>query len=626
MPAPFYPGQPDWLEKLNNLFSVSSTYYGPLAADPSTRPDGSARQVGDRYYNTTAGQERTWSGSAWSPTNLVAAQLAAAGGGALVGNTPAGGISATTVQAAINELDAEKASTAALTAAIATRATPADITAAINTLIAAAPGVLDTLDELAAALGDDPNFAATMTAALAGKATIAAVQAGTNTEAVGAGTADAITGTYTPAITALTNGLELRVRTPGANAIAAPTFKADGTTLKTIVKGNGVALAVADAQGWLTLRYDSTLDKWVLLNPATPAGTALVATSINGGSLAGLRNRIINGDMRIDQRFNGAVCSTTGNTYTYGVDRHALVTSYTGSLLTSQQVADAPPGFKFSTKFTVVTQRAALSAETVIYNQVIEGNNIVDFQFGTASAQPITYSFWVKGSVPGNYTALAVNGSRSYVTTFPVTSSWVRQSITFPGETTGAWLTDNGGGLYIGIDLGSGSGVTGSPGSWQSTALRRATGTVGFTNQVAGSTLNITGVQLELGSVATPFEQRPYGLELALCQRYYQTIPGLRLVGQANNSTALLLNGGYATPMRASATHTLLKTSYSAGSFELLVGGGWVSNASASLTGGSASTDFSSLVATLNGFSGLTPGQVATFNTGAPIIAANAEL
>jgi hypothetical protein len=264
-------------------------------------------------------------------------------------------------------------------------------------------------------------------------------------------------------------------------------------------------------------------------NTLKVANTAFVAAvsdltslkSINGGQVAGNRNRIINGDMRIDQRNNGtAVTPSTASGYL--LDRYQYV-FVSASKITAQQVADAPAGFKYSTKLSVASQYAAGNAEEFCYRQAIEGQNLIDFQFGLATAQQFTFSTWVKASVAGNYSVFMCNasGARCYVTTIPATTSWVRQSITLTADTIGAWDTGNLVGLYIGFDLGSGANWNGTTGSWQTATIRRVTGSVAFVNNAA-ATFNTTGWQLELGSVATVFEQRPIGMELALCQRYFE--------------------------------------------------------------------------------------------------------
>lgn len=243
-------------------------------------------------------------------------------------------------------------------------------------------------------------------------------------------------------------------------------------------------------------------------------------TTVDTGPMGGFRNRIINGDMRIDQRNSGAAVTPPFSAYL--VDRFFAALP-TGTTLTFQQVLDAPAGFKYSTKITVATQRTAAASDYLQFAQAIEGFNISDFNFGSANATQVTLSQYIKSSVPGTYSISLTNASntRAYVGTINVTTSWALIVVTIPGDVTGTWLTDNNGGITVRLDLGSGSNYYGTGNAWQAGGYSRTAGSVGFANQVAGATLNITGVQLEAGSVATPFERRSYGLELALCQRYY---------------------------------------------------------------------------------------------------------
>lgn len=248
----------------------------------------------------------------------------------------------------------------------------------------------------------------------------------------------------------------------------------------------------------------------------------------NSGQIAGLRNRIINGDMRIDQRNNGAAVTPSAvNTSVYLADRFYHYSS-SASKLTYQQVVDAPAGFKFSTKISVAAQYAPTAADIFVFGQTIEGLSIIDFQLGASAAATITLSNYIKGSVAGSYAVSLRNSTltRTYLGTVSVTTSWAPVKITIVGDIMGAWATDNTAGLALTFDLGSGTNMNGTNGTWQAGNLLRTAGSVTFVNQSAGSTLNITGVQLEVGSVATPLEQRPYGMELALCQRYYETTGG----------------------------------------------------------------------------------------------------
>ena len=244
--------------------------------------------------------------------------------------------------------------------------------------------------------------------------------------------------------------------------------------------------------------------------------TLAVNIAQGGSNNTTMRNRVINGAMVIDQRNAGAAVTPAANTYL--VDRWQVQVS-DASKLTYQQVADAPAGFKFSIKVTV-----ASSATPASYNilwQPIEGLNVIDLGFGAAGAQTISVSFWIKGSVAGNYSAfLGNNAGRSYLVSVPVTTSWVYQTVSITGDTSGTWPTTNAAGMYLGFDMGSDASRYSTAGSWLSSNVYGVTGNLKFISQVNGSTLNITGVQLEAGTAASPFEYRQYGTELALCQRY----------------------------------------------------------------------------------------------------------
>jgi len=183
-------------------------------------------------------------------------------------------------------LDDADASTARATLGAISQA---QLDAAIAALVNSSPATLDTLKELATALGNDANFATTMTNALALKASIQSIQKSESIVSAAGGTADAITGSYTPGITALTNGMTLYVRAASANATTTPTFTPNSGSIaaKTIVKGNGQALVAGDVAGgghWIELQYDLTLDKWVLLNPSSGITTKGVERFTSNGS------------------------------------------------------------------------------------------------------------------------------------------------------------------------------------------------------------------------------------------------------------------------------------------------------------------------------------------------------
>lgn len=270
-------------------------------------------------------------------------------------------------------------------------------------------------------------------------------------------------------------------------------------------------------------------------------------TDTDGGVLrpssAVMRNRIINGDMRIDQRNAGASVSVS-NANVFCVDRFYGY-STTPAVFSLQQVNDAPAGFINSLKMTTTTTDASLAASD--FNALrhnIEGLNIADLGWGTASAKTITVSFWVKSSLTGTFNVSLRNAdvSRSYVATYTINSAntWEYETITIPGDTSGTWLTTNGIGIRLEWNLGTGSDFQGTAGAW---ATANDIATSGSTSVIGtnGATWQVTGVQLEKGSSATGFEYRQYGTEFLLCQRY---LPSW-IAGQANG--AGIYGSAYAT-------------------------------------------------------------------------------
>jgi hypothetical protein len=239
------------------------------------------------------------------------------------------------------------------------------------------------------------------------------------------------------------------------------------------------------------------------------------------------RNRIINGDMRIDQRNAGASKNIYPTSYTlFAVDRFVYNTGTAyDNTGTSQQVTTAPPGFSNSLKVTVTS---TVSPSASVLNSIehrLEGYSVADLGFGTADAKTVTVSFWVNCSVTGNFGGALLNSdrNRTYPFTYTVSSAntWEQKTVTIPGDTSGTWTTTNSRAMILvfGLSVGSTYG-NGTAGAWSGTYSIVPSGS---TNLFAtnGATWYITGVQLEAGSVATPFEHRMYGQELALCQRYY---------------------------------------------------------------------------------------------------------
>jgi hypothetical protein len=265
-------------------------------------------------------------------------------------------------------------------------------------------------------------------------------------------------------------------------------------------------------------------------------------------SLQGFRNRIINGDMRIDQRNAGASITPTTSA-PFMVDRFYCNLSQ-ASKLTAQRNAGAvtpPSGFS---NYLGVTSSSAYSVLTGDYFgiiQGIEGFNAADLAWGTASAQAVTVSFWVRSSLTGAHSGAVYNSAlnRSYVFSFTVSSAntWEQKTITIPGDTSGTWLVNNGLGIGLNFNLGTGATYTASAGAWNASLRLAATGSVSVVG-TSGATFYITGVQLEAGSVATPFERRPYGTELVLCQRYYEKTYNIAVAPGTSTDDGRITTGG----------------------------------------------------------------------------------
>ena len=304
---------------------------------------------------------------------------------------------------------------------------------------------------------------------------------------------------------------------------------------------------------------------------ATTASTGAF-TSVNTPNTFGFKNRIINGDMRIDQRNAGA--SYTQVNGQYSLDRWAG-NSFDGGAATNKfsviQSTTAPTGF--SNSLLVTSLAATSSGASNIFNieQKIEGFNFADFLYGTASAQTLTLSFWVRSSLTGTFGGALKNSARNraypFTYTISAANTFEQKTITITGDTSGTWVgSTNGTGLWISFGLGVGSTYSGTAGAWGGGDVFSATGATSVVG-TNGATFYISGVQLEKGSTATSFDVRPYGTELALCQRYANsTFPigtaWATAAGRAGDleflssgtSSRIYVNYVFSTTMRATPT------------------------------------------------------------------------
>lgn len=328
----------------------------------------------------------------------------------------------------------------------------------------------------------------------------------------------------------------------------------------TATNGTTITLANAATAGDLVTIEYYTLTSLVNALPLT-GGTVTGSTTfnstvtINGAAVSGftgMKNRIINGAMVIDQRNAGASVTPANGDYT--LDRWRSYLSQSSKYSVQQNAGSVTPPVGF-TNYLGVTSLSAYSvgaSDLFSIQQFIEGFNVADLGWGTANAQAVTLSFKVYSSLTGTFGAVLQNDgqNRSYPFTYsiPTANTWTTISVTVAGDTSGTWLTNSGRGIALWIGLGVGSTYNGPAGAWAGAGYYGATGAVSVVG-TNGATFYITGVQLEKGSTATSFDYRPYGTELQLAQRYFERSYN---IGAATGS---FTNGfiGFNTPLTATS-------------------------------------------------------------------------
>jgi hypothetical protein len=358
-------------------------------------------------------------------------------------------------------------------------------------------------------------------------------------------------GTSTPPNTVYVAGMTLSFVVANTNT-GAVTIDVDGLGAQEITVGATSLIAgQLNAGGIAAIEYDGTRFQLMSVSGATTFTTVTATTvtttnlkvsnitdlaggntaQINGitptaQNLQGFRNRIINGGMSIDQRNSGA--SVTPATGDFIVDRFKYTSTQASKFTAQQNQGSVTPPQSFVNYLGVTSSSAysILVTDAFTIQHSIEGFNAGDLGWGTANAQSITLSFWVRSSLTGTFGGALRNSAntRSYPFTYTITAAntWELETITIAGDTSGTWLTNNGVGVNIVWGLGVGSTLTGTAGAWASSNFNSATGAVSVVG-TNGATFYITGAQFEAGSVAAAFERRDYGRELIMCQRYYQT-------------------------------------------------------------------------------------------------------
>ena len=353
-----------------------------------------------------------------------------------------------------------------------------------------------------------------------------------------------------------------------------------------------------------------------------------LAQQASTGVSQGFKNRIINGAMVIDQRNAGASVTTSTN-YVYPVDRFRVGYG-SGGAITTQQSTTVPASGGFANSLYCTpstTDNLADANDFYAIVQTIEGYNVADLGWGSASAKTVCISFWVRSSITGTYSVTITNnaGDRCYPATYTISSAntWQQVSVTIAGDTSGTWLTTNGTGMFVSWNLGGGSTyASGTANAWNAAGYKMTSSQTPWIS-TNGATFYITGVQLEVGSTATSFDYRPYGTELQLCQRYYETnfnygtapAAGVSFANSSGHVFSAYTTGAarsegilFAVPKRGTPNITFYRTSLTGSnnnSWDAYISGSWTNTSTA--TGQSTGANFTSFQADAT-FSGMSTG------------------
>jgi hypothetical protein len=312
-------------------------------------------------------------------------------------------------------------------------------------------------------------------------------------------------------------------------------------------------------------------------------GGAITANTVTPS--VNMKSRIINGAMVIDQRNAGASVTNSAATAVYTLDRYQIYGTSASKFTCQQNAASVTPpvGFSNYMGFTSLSANSPAATDEYIFNQRIEGFNSADLGWGTANAKTITISAWVYSSLTGTFSGALANSAnnRFYPFSYSISTAntWTNISVTIAGDTSGTWVgATNGTGINVKFNLGTGSTYLGTAGAWTASFANGVTGSVNVLG-TNGATFYITGVQLEVGSIATSFDYRSIETELALCYRYYQLFSRYEecLIGSCGTTTTANAPVIFNQPMRASPTVTLAPAGQTAGQIAFLTGGSYPS-------------------------------------------------
>ena len=367
------------------------------------------------------------------------------------------------------------------------------------------------------------------------------------------------------------------------------------------------------------------------------AELAKMGEVLTNSQIGGRRNIIINGAMEVAQR--GTSFTLENNSAKYPVDRIFIqdVNSSAGEATVSQSTT-APTDFKNSLKIDVTTADTSLvAADQYKIEYRIEGQDIAHLNFGTSSAKTVTLSFYIRSNKTGNTSvALLNNGNdRAYVATFTIDSAntFERKEITIEGDQSGTWLDTNGIGLRLRWGSYGSTYQTSSVNQWVgSQVMSTDSSPINFFDSTDNE-LYITGLQLEVGSQATPFEHRSFGEELALCQRYCYRLQGATYtrIGAGFNPTSTNNNCVLHTPtaMRANLPSVTTSSLSGTSTFKIYHGSASLATVSAIAVESTGSDVDSCVILISSTTSGVTAGSaglLVTNNNTAAFLELDSEL
>ena len=297
---------------------------------------------------------------------------------------------------------------------------------------------------------------------------------------------------------------------------------------------------------------------------------AELAALIGSQASLAMRNLIINGDMQVSQRGTSSTDVPSHSTNYYPlIDQIAVESNNSAGRLTMSQadVTDLA-GFTKAMKLDCTTADTSIAAdEYFLFEKRIEGQDLQGLGHGTSGAKPVTISFYVKGTANTymcelqNYDASKISSNQ-----FAVTTSWNRISITVPANTANTISNDNGNGFWLNFWIHAGSTFTGgtySANAWQSLVNNKRASGIGSFFSSTNNELFITGLQMEIGTVATPFKHESFGDNLARCQRYYSKVEYSNWSGRVSSGNAYYMHDGFRQTMRANPTASILSQSQS---------------------------------------------------------------